>query len=92
MTKAELVAKIAEDTDLTQAQATKALNSLLATMIEEIKDSGSINLAGLGSFTLITRAARTGFNPKTKEPLKIPASKSVKFKCSKTLKDSVNGR
>jgi DNA-binding protein HU-beta len=90
MTKAELVAKIAQDTELTQAQATKALNSLLATIVEEISDNGGITLAGLGSFTLVTRAERAGFNPKTKEPLRIPESKTVKFKCAKALKDSVN--
>jgi DNA-binding protein HU-beta len=91
MTKAELVAKIAEDTELTQIQATKALNSLLATIVSEIKDSGGIALAGLGSFTLVTRAERSGFNPQTKEPLRIPPSKTVKFKCAKALKDTING-
>jgi DNA-binding protein HU-beta len=91
MTKAELVAKIAEDTELTQSQATKALNSLIATMVDEIKDTGTIALAGLGSFTLVNRAERAGFNPKTKEPLRIPASKSVRFRPAKALKDIVNG-
>jgi DNA-binding protein HU-beta len=90
MTKAELVAKIAQDTGVTQVQAAKALNSLLTAVVEEIKDSGGIALAGLGSFTLVTRAERAGFNPKTKEPLRIPPSKTVKFKCAKALKDSIN--
>ena len=91
MTKAELVAKIAQDSSLTQAQATKALNSLLSTIVEEISENGGIALAGLGSFTLVKRAERAGFNPKTKEPLRIPPSKTVKFKCAKALKDTVNG-
>lgn len=91
MTKAELVAKIAQDSQLTQAQAAKALNSLLSTIVDEIKESGSIALAGLGSFTLVNRAERAGFNPKTKEPLRIPPSKTVKFKCAKALKETVNG-
>ncbi|MDR1656190.1 MAG: HU family DNA-binding protein [Deltaproteobacteria bacterium] len=90
MTKAELVAKIAEESDLTQAQATKALNSLLATVVSEINESGSIALSGFGSFTKVTRAERAGFNPKTKEPLRIPSSNTVKFKCAKALKDTVN--
>ena len=90
MTKAELGAKIALDTELTQVQAAKALNSLLATIVDEINDNGGIALAGLGSFTLVTRAERAGFNPKTKEPLRIPPSKTVKFKVAKALKDKVN--
>ncbi|MDR1487340.1 MAG: HU family DNA-binding protein [Deltaproteobacteria bacterium] len=91
MTKAELVAKIAEDTNLTQSQAAKALNSLLETILDEIKNTGNITLAGLGSFNLVNRAARAGFNPKTREPLRIPASKSVRFRPAKGLKESING-
>ncbi|MDR2386768.1 MAG: HU family DNA-binding protein [Deltaproteobacteria bacterium] len=90
MTKAELVAKLAEDTELTQAQATKAINGLIAILGDEIRTSGTISLAGLGSFTLVERAARRGFNPKTKEPIKIAASKTVKFRVAKALKDSIN--
>jgi DNA-binding protein HU-beta len=90
MTKAELVARLAEDTETTQAQAAKSLNSLIAILVDEIKDSGGVALAGLGSFTLVERAARQGFNPKTKEPIKIPASKTVKFRVAKALKDLIN--
>ncbi|MDR1050187.1 MAG: HU family DNA-binding protein [Deltaproteobacteria bacterium] len=90
MTKAELVAKLAEDNDITQAQAAKILNSLLDIIATEIKESGAINLAGFGSFSKAERAARNGFNPKTKAPLRIPASNTVKFRVAKALKDSVN--
>ncbi|MDR2366724.1 MAG: HU family DNA-binding protein [Deltaproteobacteria bacterium] len=90
MTKAELVARLAEDTEMTQIQAAKALNGLIAVMAEEIKDTGGISITGLGSFTLVQRAARQGFNPKTKQPIQIAASKSVRFRVSKTLKDSLN--
>jgi DNA-binding protein HU-beta len=90
MTKAELVARLAEDTELTQAVASKALNSLLVVLAEEIKNSGGITLSGLGSFVVVERAARKGFNPKTKEPIRIPASKTVKFRVAKALKDSIN--
>ncbi|MDR1111643.1 MAG: HU family DNA-binding protein [Deltaproteobacteria bacterium] len=90
MTKAELVAKLAEDTEMTQAQATKALNSLLSVLVDEIKTNGGIALSGLGSFSLVSRSERQGFNPKTKEPLVIPASKTVKFRVAKALKDTIN--
>jgi DNA-binding protein HU-beta len=91
MTKAELVARIAEDSTITQAQANKALQSFIAAVSEEIKGSGSINVNGLGTFSVSERAARSGINPRTREPIKIPSSKSVKFKCAKALKDALNG-
>lgn len=90
MTKAELVAKIAEEADLTQVQATKALNTFIAVVSEEVKENTSISVAGLGSFTLVQRAARQGFNPKTKEPIQIAPSKTVKFRLAKALKDFIN--
>ncbi|MDR2422313.1 MAG: HU family DNA-binding protein [Deltaproteobacteria bacterium] len=90
MTKAELVAKIAENANLTQSQASKALNCLIELATDEIAETGALTLAGLGSFAVVERAARSGFNPRTKEAIHIPATKSVKFKCSKPLKDRVN--
>ncbi|MDR1038403.1 MAG: HU family DNA-binding protein [Deltaproteobacteria bacterium] len=90
MTKAELIAKIAEDAQLTQTQANKALLSFINTVGDEIRSTGSINVTGLGIFSVSERSARTGINPRTREPLSIPASKGVKFRASKALKDSLN--
>jgi DNA-binding protein HU-beta len=90
MTKAELVARIAEEAQITQTQANKALLSFIAAVSDEIKGAGSINISGLGTFSVSKRAARSGINPRTREPIKIPATNSVKFKCSKSLKDSLN--
>jgi DNA-binding protein HU-beta len=90
MTKAELVARIAEEAQISHAQASKALQSLIGAIHEEIKDPGSINIAGLGSFSISKRSARSGINPRTREPIHIPASNSVKFKCAKALKDHIN--
>jgi DNA-binding protein HU-beta len=90
MTKAELVARIAEETKITQGQAATALTSLIKAVTDEVLGSGSITVAGLGTFSLVKRAERSGFNPRTKEPLRIPASQSVKFKVAKALKDAVN--
>jgi DNA-binding protein HU-beta len=90
MTKAELVARIAEEASISHAQAGKALQSFINTIHDELKGAGSINIAGLGSFAITKRAARSGINPRTREPIKIPASNSVKFKCAKALKDHIN--
>jgi DNA-binding protein HU-beta len=90
MTKAELVARIAEEAQINQAQAGKALQSFIATVSEQVKDSGSISISGLGTFAISRRQARSGINPRTKEPIKIPASNTVRFKCAKALKDALN--
>ena len=90
MTKSELVAKIAEEAHINQAQANKALQSFIATVSEQVKDPGTISISGLGTFVITRRQARSGINPRTKEPIKIPASNSVRFKCAKALKDSLN--
>lgn len=90
MTKAELIAKIAEETGVTKSQTDKVLNCLVGVMTDEIKTNGNITLAGLGSFAVVRREARKGHNPKTMAPMDIPASNSVKFKSAKALKDAVN--
>ncbi|MDR2349506.1 MAG: HU family DNA-binding protein [Deltaproteobacteria bacterium] len=90
MTKAELVAKIAEEASISQAQANKALHSFVQNVCREVKTNGGISVAGLGSFSISKRAARTGINPRTREPIKIAACNSVRFKCAKALKDLVN--
>jgi DNA-binding protein HU-beta len=91
MTKAELVAKIAEDTNLTQAQTAKVFNCLIDTIAQEIKSSGNLAIAGLGTFSVVERASRPGINPRTKETITIPAKNTIKFNCAKALKDLVNG-
>ncbi|MEW6264962.1 MAG: HU family DNA-binding protein [Thermodesulfobacteriota bacterium] len=90
MTKVELVAQIAQEAGLKNADAEKALNSVLMNITQELGKGGSIGLAGLGTFSVSKRAARKGRNPKTGEEINIPASKSVKFKAGKTLKEEVN--
>ncbi len=90
MTKAELIAKIAEDAGITKSQADKVVSALVEVMTGEIKSNGGITLAGLGSFSVVRREARKGHNPKTMAPMDIPASNTVKFKSAKALKDSIN--
>lgn len=87
MTKVELVAKIAEDADLTKAQAEKALNSFVAATTAAIKAGDKVTLVGFGTFSAVTRAARTGRNPQTGKSIKIEAKTIGKFTPGKALKD-----
>jgi DNA-binding protein HU-beta len=87
MTKAELVAKIAKDAGLTKAQAEMALNSFVATTTAAIKAGDKVTLVGFGTFSAVTRAARTGRNPQTGKVLKIAAKTNGKFTPGKALKD-----
>lgn len=87
MTKAELVAKIAEKAKLTKAQAESALASFLCTVTTELVNDGKVTLVGFGTFSASKRAARTGRNPQTGKPLKIKAKRVGKFTTGKCLKD-----
>ena len=91
MTKAELVAAIAKEANGTKTDAELFLNATIATIQESLSQGNSIPLIGFGTFSTVKRAARTGRNPRTKEPLDIPASVTVKFKVGSKLKDAVKG-
>ena len=90
MNKTELVAAIAEKTNLTKADSEKALKAVTEVVAEELKKGEKITLVGFGTFEVSERAAREGRNPLTGETIKIAASKSPKFKAGKALKDSLN--
>ena len=64
-------------------------NSYSIQVADTLKDNGTVDVFGFGKFSISERAARTGINPATKEKIEIAASKSVKFKASKALKDAV---
>jgi len=87
MTKSELVAKIAEKSHLTKAQAESALASFQCTVVTEMVNNGKVTLVGFGTFSAVKRAARTGRNPQTGKPLKIAAKRVGKFSAGKALKD-----
>lgn len=87
MNKIELVAKIAECAELTKAQAEKALNSFIAETITALKAGDKVTLVGFGTFSAVTRAARTGRNPQTGKSIKIAAKTNGKFTPGKALKD-----
>jgi len=89
MTKAELIAAVAAEAKLKKADAEKAINSLIKHISATLKKKGRHALAGFGTFSVNQRKAREGRNPQTGKPIKIPATKVVKFKPGKQLKDLV---
>ena len=90
MNKTELVAAIAEKTELSKKDAEKALKAFTDVVAEELAKGEKIQLVGFGTFEVAERPAREGRNPQTGETMKIAASKSPKFKAGKALKDVVN--
>ena len=90
MNKTELVAAIAERTELTKKDADNALKAFIDVVGDELSKGEKVQLAGLGTFEVAERAEREGINPRTKETITIPASKSPKFKAMKALKEKVN--
>jgi DNA-binding protein HU-beta len=91
MTKAELVAKLAEETKVSKKVAAEMLNSLVKALQEGLKKEGRIRIDGLGTFVVVDRKARTGVNPQTRAKIKIPATKAPAFRAAKALKEAVKG-
>ncbi|MBT5232146.1 MAG: HU family DNA-binding protein [Methylococcales bacterium] len=90
MNKAELVDSIAEGASLTKADAKRALDAMLSTVSDALKDGQQVALVGFGTFSVRDRAERTARNPRTQEIIKINACKVPAFKAGKALKDAVN--
>ena len=90
MNKAELIAKIAEESKLTKKAAETALDAFVTSVEEALKKGEKVQLVGFGTFEVRERAARKGRNPQTKAEIKIPASKAPVFKPGKALKELVN--
>ena len=88
MNKAELVAAMAEKTELSKKDAEAALKAFTDVVAEELKKGEKIQLVGFGTFEVSERAERTGRNPQTE--MTIAASKAPKFKAGKALKDMIN--
>ena len=89
MNKSELIDAIAAKSGLTKAQAKSAIESYHEAVSESLKAGGSVDIAGYGSFSVVSKAARTGRNPKTGEALSIKASKAPRFKPGKNLRDNI---
>jgi DNA-binding protein HU-beta len=89
MTKAELVAKLADGAGMTKATAEKALNSFISAVSGALTKGDKITLVGFGTFEVAERAKREGRNPRTGQKIVIPSSKVVKFKPGSKLRESV---
>ena len=90
MNKTELVAAMAEQTNLSKKDAEAALKAFIDVVSEELKKGEKVQLVGFGTFEVSGRAAREGRNPQTGETMEIKASKTPKFKAGKALKDMMN--
>lgn len=90
MNKAELVEHVAKSADLTKADAQKAVEAVFTGITSTLKKGNAARFVGFGTFSVAKRAATTGRNPRTGEPIKIKASKNAKFKAGKELKEAVN--
>jgi len=89
MTKSDIIAEIANKSNLTKADAEKALNSFVEITKDTLKEEGRLALAGFGSFIVSERKERQGRNPQTGETMTIKASKAVRFRAGKALKESL---
>ncbi len=89
MNKTELIAAIAEKTNLTKKDSELALAAALEAITEALVEGDKVQLIGFGSFEIKNREAREARNPRTGETIKVPASKAPVFKAGKALKDKV---
>jgi len=90
MNKTELVTAIAESSNLTKADSSRALDATINAITDSLASNEPVTLIGFGTFEVRDRAARSGRNPRTGEAIQIKASKNPAFKAGKALKDAVN--
>ncbi len=90
MSKQDLVNYIAEETGLTKADATRALDAMMKGVTEGLKKEGKVTLTGFVTFTAKQKPAKTGRNPKTGEAVKIPARVAATIKAGSKLKEALN--
>ena len=90
MNRMELVAAIAEKSELSKKDAEKALKAFTDVVADELKKGEKVQLVGFGTFEVSERAAREGRNPQTGKTMQIKASKAPKFTAGKALKDALN--
>ena len=90
MNKTELIEKIATGSELSKADAKKALDATVAAIKDALVAGDKISLVGFGTFSVNERPAREGINPATKEKIQIAAKKEIKFKPGTELNDAIN--
>lgn len=90
MNKNDLIASVAASSDLTKADAGRAVDAVFASIESALKGGDEVRIVGFGTFSVAQRAATTGRNPRTGETIQIAASKQPKFKAGAPLKEAVN--
>ncbi len=90
MNKTELIAKVAQETQLPKGKVQAVLDGIINSIGDSLKSGDKVSFVGFGTFEVAQREARTGRNPQTGASIKIPARKVVRFKAGKQLKESVN--
>jgi DNA-binding protein HU-beta len=91
MNKGDLINRVAESAGISKTQATSAVNSVLDSVSDTLKEGGKVALIGFGTFSVTHRAERQGRNPQTGAAITIAAKNSVKFKAGASLDAAVNG-
>ncbi len=91
MNKSELVSAVADNSGLTKADTSRAVDSLFQTITATLQKGDEVRLTGFGTFTTTQRKATTGRNPRTGESIQIAASTQPKFRAGKALRSAVNG-
>jgi len=86
----ELVDAVSGKTDMRKSEASKAVDAVFDAIADALKDGDEVRLVGFGTFSVASRAASEGRNPRTGEKIKIAASKQAKFKPGKRLRDELN--
>jgi len=89
--KNDLIAKVADDTGMSKADVTRAVDSLLGNIVGAMKSGEEVRITGFGAFVVTTRAPSEGRNPRTGEKIMIPPTKQPKFRAGTELKRLVNG-
>ncbi|ASK87728.1 MULTISPECIES: HU family DNA-binding protein [unclassified Sphingorhabdus] len=90
MNKQDLISNVADQSGLSKSDAGKAVDAVFDSISSALSGGGEVRLVGFGTFSTSKRKASTGRNPRTGEPMQIPASTQAKFKAGKGLKDAVN--
>lgn len=90
MNKTELIAAVANAANLSKKDSEAAVNAVVETIIETLKNNEKVSIVGFGAFEAKERAARTGHNPANGETIEIAASKAPTFKAGKAFKDALN--
>ena len=92
MTKADLITKIAEKSELSKKDSEKALNAVIAAVTDALVEGDTVQLTGFGTFEVRDKKEKEAINPRTKKKIIVPARKSPAFKAGKALKDAVDAK